>query len=448
MVNKMAYSSKGGRPMEYASKSSHGNIIKNEFVIKFLKECKMPKTAQDLKNKDFNFIEIDKIEKNPIRNIIAIDGGYNEVPVKNRFPSTKITFFQFGSLIFKTSDLDKISEEPFIDPKDISKLKKIDRFEFILPTRNILFGKTDNLTDSVRLAIYEFFIKDIEDDNLMETLKWFIYEEYGKNHPERNLPSCPKCNARDIKLIKSQMSENYTFLCPNCQNVLYLTDIFTLHNAVDNEIGIRETGSITLLLEQMLLVHLIRIILENNPELLKDTLFIKDGPLAYFGNTSKMYTPMRALINYLFKNYDLHLVGLEKSGSFVEHANEIFGLIPNGNILMPNNEYIYNYIIPGRADNKYPYGMTTYYGNKIIFKTWNGRIYVATIPTIEGDVLSNPNINDFQNLDIILFNIEKLKCDMYENALFPVALVNQLVSLSDHPSSQILQKFAKKKIKE
>lgn len=444
----MAYSSKGGRPMEYASKSSHCNIIKNEFVIEFLKQCKMPRTAEDLKNMDFGFTEIEKIEKNPVRNIIAIDGGYNEVPVKNRFPSTKITFFQFGSLIFKTSDLDKISEEPFIDPEDISKLKKIDRFEFVLPTRNILFGKTDNLTDSVRLAIYEFFIKDIEDDTLMETLKWFVYEEYGKNHSERNLPSCPKCNARDVKLIKSKMSEEYTFLCPMCQNILYLTDIFTLHNSVDDEIGIGETGSITLLLEQMLLVHLIRIIIENNPELLKDTLFIKDGPLAFFGNTSKMYTPMRALVKFLFKNYDLNLVGLEKSGSFVEHANEIFELMPNGNILLPNNEYIYNYIIPGKADNKYPYGMTTYYGNKIIFKTWNGRVYVATIPTIEGDVLTNPNINDFQNLDTILFNIEKLKCDMYENALFPVALVNQLVSLSDHPSSQILQKFAKKKIKD
>ena len=400
-----------------------------------------------LKDIPFNFIKINKIDKNPIKNIIAIDGGYNEVPVKDRFPSTKITFFQFGSLIFKTSDLDEISEEPFIDPEDIAKLKKIDRFEFVLPTRNILFGKTNTLTDSVRLALYDFFIKDIDDDNLINTLRWFIYEEYGKNHSERNLPSCPKCYARDIKLVKAEMTKKYTFNCPYCNELIYLTDIFTIHNSVDDEIGIGDTGSITLLLEQMLLVHLIRLIIENNPELLKETLFIKDGPLAYFGNTSKMYTPMRALVNFLFKKHDLHLVGLEKSGSFVEHANEIFDLIPNGNIIIPNNSYIYKYIIPGRADNKYPYGMTTYYGNKILFKTWNGRIYVATIPTKDGEVLVNPNENDFNNLDTILFNIEKLKCDMYENALFPVALVNKLVSLSDHPSSQILKKFAQQRIK-
>ena len=273
------------------------------------------KCQKQLKIKDipFNFIKIDKINKNPIKNIIAIDGGYNEVPVKDRFPSTQITFFQFGSLIFKTSDLDEISQEPFIDPEDIAKLKKIDRFEFVLPTRNILFGNTKTLTDSVRLALYDFFMKNIDDDNLINTLRWFIYEEYGKNHNERNLPSCPKCYSRDIKLIKSEMSENYTFNCPYCNELIYLTDIFTIHNAVDDEIGIGETGSITLLLEQMLLVHLIRLILENNPELLKETLFIKDGPLAYFGNTSKMYTPMRALVKFLFIKHDLHLVGLEKS---------------------------------------------------------------------------------------------------------------------------------------
>jgi hypothetical protein len=42
----------------------------------------------------------------------------------------------------------------------------------------------------------------------------------------------------------------------------------------------------------------------------------------------------------------------------------------------------------------------------------------------------------------LLANVEKLRSDLYDNALLPVALVNKLVSLSDHPSSRILQKFA------
>jgi hypothetical protein len=46
------------------------------------------------------------------------------------------------------------------------------------------------------------------------------------------------------------------------------------------------------------------------------------------------------------------------------------------------------------------------------------------------------------NLQTVLANVAKLKCDMYDNALLPVALVNKVVSLADHPSSKILQKLA------
>ena len=65
---------------------------------------------------------------------------------------------------------------------------------------------------------------------------------------------------------------------------------------------------------------------------------------------------------------------------------------------------------------------------------------MATLPT--RDMMADPTPVDFPNLHVILMNIEKLRCDMYDDALFPVALVNKLVSLADHPSSRILTRFA------
>jgi len=50
---------------------------------------------------------------------------------------------------------------------------------------------------------------------------------------------------------------------------------------------------------------------------------------------------------------------------------------------------------------------------------------------------------DFHILHLILVNIDKLRCDMYDNSLLPIAIVNKLVSLSNHPSAvplEILQK--------
>ena len=66
---------------------------------------------------------------------------------------------------------------------------------------------------------------------------------------------------------------------------------------------------------------------------------------------------------------------------------------------------------------------------------------MVSLPT--SDILVNPKEVDFRNLLAILTNVEKLKCDMYDSALIPIALANKLVSLADHPSSRILQKFAK-----
>ncbi len=139
----------------------------------------MPKTKDDLKDFKFDFSEVITSEMNPIKHIIAIDGGSTQITVRERFPSTIITFYQLGALIFNTTDLNEISQSPFVNPDDISKLKEIKRFEFVLPTKNIRI-KNQSLINSVRRSIYDFFMRPLDDsNNLMDTFKWFIYEEYG-----------------------------------------------------------------------------------------------------------------------------------------------------------------------------------------------------------------------------------------------------------------------------
>ncbi|NOQ42389.1 MAG: hypothetical protein GQ563_07820 [Desulfuromusa sp.] len=49
--------------------------------------------------------------------------------------------------------------------------------------------------------------------------------------------------------------------------------------------------------------------------------------------------------------------------------------------------------------------------------------------------MANPNAEGLIGLGAILKNLEILHCDMDESAVLPVALVNKLVSLADHPSS-------------
>jgi len=438
----MGYTSKRGkRPNEYASRASHGHIIKDPAVKAFLAECELPKHSSEILLNGSQFISYRPLVENPVRHIIAIDGGYNEVPVRLEFPSATVCFFQIGALIFGIEDLESLDEKPFIDPEDIARLNQIQRLKLIIPIKNVAIKNQRTLTDSVRIAIFDFFQQKAENENLMDTLKWFIFQEYKRPIQQWTLSSCPNCKNSNIPLLRNEISKKYTFKCNYCGEQIYLTDVFRLHEAVDDELGAGGIpGYVTTTIEQIILVHLIRLILKIKPALLNQVLFIKDGPLAFFGQTANMHKPMRELVKFLFENYNLFLAGLEKSGPFVEHADEIADRLDYGSVIILNNDYIYNYIIPGKADPGNPYGRTTYYGNKLIFKTTNGNVYVVSVPTKE--IVVSPKESDLPNLKTILTNIEMLKCDMYDNALLPVALANKLVSLANHPSSRILQKFA------
>src|SRR5690606_2112499 len=145
---------------------------------------------------------------------------------------------------------------------------------------------------------------------------------------------------------------------------------------------------LTTTIEQLLLVFIVKSLLQMRASALQETLFIKDGPLAFFGQTANIHKPMRSLCAWLQGKHALLLAGLEKSGAFVDHADEIAQTLENNKVLLLNNEYIYKYIMPGKADAAKPYGSTTYYGNKIILKSEYGGMFVITLPTKE--VLATP----------------------------------------------------------
>lgn len=444
----MAYRSRfGRRPDEYASKSSHSAIIKDPEVAKFLERCHVPKDGPEVEIPANEIVDIKAPANNPIKHVIAIDGSYQEVPVKETFPSAQLAFFQFGALFFSIEDLEKLEHQPFIDPADMSKLNNIERFKLTIPTKNIRVDKEANLIHSARRALHSYCMEHPHpNDNFLQTIKWLVFDEYATPRSNYILSSCPWCGQRDVAIRRTELSTTCEITCPNpgCRKAISIIDIFRLHEAIDNELGAGGIlGYLTVLVEQMVMVHLWQVILRTKPALFKEILFIKDGPLAFFGQTANMHEPVRRLTNFLRDSHELYLAGLEKSGAFVEHAYEVSSKLKPSQAILLNNRYIYTYIIPGDSESKDPYARTTYYGAKVIFKADDERMYVVSLPVRSADVVLNPKKGDYANLDVVLSNVKKLKCDMYDNALFPVALVNKLVSLSNHPSAVILEKFAR-----
>lgn len=443
----MGYVDKGSKPFEFASKSAHTHLINDPEVNSFLRKCDLPKSSDQIFFNDKLLFNIEDIDNNPIKNVIAIDGGATDVPVKRAFPSSTISFFQFGALSFKLEDLESLDKSPFISPEDIAKLKELERIKLVLPTKNLsISGLT--LSKSVRKTIYDFFVKDRGDcGSYMNSLYWFLFSEYDNVKDSYQLASCPVCGESRIQLKRVKIDKEYVAECPHCSGKIFLTDVFRFHEVVDDNFGASGIiGYLTNLLEQMIIIHTIRIILNLQPNLFNSVLFIKDGPLAFFGQTANMHEPMRGLCNFLFKKHNLYLAGLEKSGAFVEHADAMKTNLKPGQYILLDNKHIYKYIIPGDPDTTDPYARTSYYGGKLIYKSRNEEMYVISLPTENSEIILNPKKEDYKNIDIILNNIDKLRCDMYENSLLPVALANKLVSLSNHPSSVLLEKFARQSI--
>ena len=233
--------------------------------------------------------------------------------------------------------------------------------------------------------------KVMKKNNLLLTAYWLIFEMFDKQETKFNLTICPHCFKKNQDILRDSFDENYTTKCPECSGELYLTDYFRLHEVVDNELGAGGIlGYLTNLIEQFNIIHTIKYIKETKPSLLNIFLFLKDGPLAFFGQTADTHKHVRTLCNHLFSKYNLFLAGLEKSGAFVEHADEIKKLLKPGEALLLNNKHIYSYILPGPSDNPEPYASTSYYSAKIIFKSRDERIYVITLPVENENIVINP----------------------------------------------------------
>lgn len=434
------------KPFERASKTSHTNIINDTAVQSFLSKCKIPPYHEEIDDKDIELHMLEEPTENPIKNIITVDGGYTNVFVKEDFPSSTIAFFQFGALFFKHQDLLNLKEKPFIDPDDFSKLQNIQRIKLVVPTKGIALDGEIDFLSSVRRTIYEFFISQPEKNGFMDALKWLIFEEYKTTNCRDiwHLATCPHCNA-GVDIQRKDIQNDYTTTCPHCNKKIYLTDVLRLHEAIDNELGAGGIlGYLTTSIEQIIIVYLIKQMLNIKPSLLTQTLFVKDGPLAFFGQTANLHKPMRELMTYLNQHHAIYLVGLEKSGSFVEHAVQASKKMLPKQMLLLGNSYIYKYIIPGNGRDNEPYASSSYYGHKLIFKSEHNNVYVATIPNTQAMV--EPQMSDYININEILYNITALKCDLYYNSLVPVVMANKLVSLADHPSSDLLKAFAQEQL--
>jgi hypothetical protein len=445
----MGYSQfKGRKPFERASKIAHSEILNNPDVQVFVESCTLPSEPEGSQVETLQHAL--PVADERISSVIAIDGGMTEAAIRKEFPSASITFLTFGPLMLDLKDLSALDDQPFIGPEDMAKLKNLSRFSLSVPTKAIRAKGASRFSDGVRATIQEFLFS--KQKELGSALQWLIFRGWLPESQRHawiipRCPATPDCSGGELPFTWSSSPETK---CASCGQSVFISDALRLYERIDDEQGAGGVMSYLLTtLEQLVVVNIIRTLLSLKPSTLREILLIKDGPLAFFGMTAPLRTPMLELMKFLSDKDAgkplICLVGLEKSGAFVEHAMLIEPKLKPGHYLMFTNEYIYRYILPGDPSNPQPYGFNTYYGSKLVYKSVRGDVFVATVPVVDPKV--RDKFENMQNAGEVLRVISELRCSMYDQALVPVVLANKLVSLADFPSSEILAKFVRSSVK-
>ena len=144
------------------------------------------------------------------------------------------------------------------------------------------------------------------------------------------------------------------------------------------------------------------------------------------------------------------LLGIEKSGEFVSHFEEVDQTETPGESLFKNRQYMLltdKYIkerIQQSSSSK-RYGQDTYFGRKFFYKTSNGARIVANIPFLspEQDTIETDDISLYGRFSTYCSLLDQLVSSRYTNALTPIISAHAEAAIPLNLGAKVLTQLAR-----
>lgn len=264
-----------------------------------------------------------------------------------------------------------------------------------------------------------------------------------------NLKSNPELMHQYKELLKKKNELGLNILQCECESNkvnLFITDLMKSHNYI-NDIPDETSDSwqeklsnkVMLFLEKLYFINFIRNAYINNRfDILNDTLFVIDGPLAMFGDQSWFALAIEKDLFTVQENCKLLVVGVEKSGLFKSFSEKSFKNTENQSFILFDDNLIREKIYLKKSFESF-YGERTHFGKKMWLKNSKGASFIINIAfkNFEDKYESFYKHNDEESLmaiedqlEEIFYMCEKYSSQMYNDGLFPVSLANGAISLS------------------
>ncbi len=457
----MPYKNKKGLLGERASKLSQAEITQNELIGKVLlnMEIKDKNTLNheinNLKKIDLNGINIRDCSN--IEYILAVDGSNSKHFVE--IDLTKFSFITTGYLLLKNTVYQELVNKN-IDPRIQANFNEsgFGIHSAFFPQNSRFSYKKQNLFNSVRELIFDFFNSDVRTDySAMKSLKYLMFKKWKKNKEKSRPFKCPFGCDNNIVFNYNSCHKN----CEKCGKKIYITDYLGFHKIFNETTDFIPDKFITdymLVHEHITLLYwIIKTYLHSKrygEDLFTSILFIKDGPLSLDFKYSNLIKDINELlVEIKKKNFKLQLCGQEKTGNIVDYfdkyaldrkRDEEREKVPD-QIIIINDSFVEKNISPSSMFFSKPNGRETTYGSKICYVN-NGDRLIFSIST-GGEYVSDPDENTFDSLLEVVSMIKKIRTYAFSGAIYPIALINNKVSISKEPSSSLLEKFLTDNIK-
>jgi hypothetical protein len=439
----MAYNSSSGLPMERASKIAHMEIIRDESIIELLQSFRSmepPSLSSYAPNSDTVDLSVDS----PIKYVVTIDGGLSVVPNPVRRDKA-LAFIQVGTCFLKLEDIDRMKVDRMMDPRELSDiLKKIAYRPAVLPLAGISRPHM-TVKETIRHAVNSILSPAYS--NQYWILDFLVFRKWLPEEKVEDRPSmdCYACGEQ-FEIPYGQT----IFRCPvnGCKHEHFLSDYLQIANSGSDDWSKEDAAKAMMSVMEHLAALEVPIMCarDNKLEALEQFLFIKDGPLLLRAALSRLVEPIRELIAWInAQGAQLNLIGVEKTGDFsnyiVEHkklfSDENGDYIP-GTYFLPNIRYLLEEVT-GQVYNETTYRNRVNYGAKVGVALSRQHLVVLNVPT--GQFLTEPKKENLIGFDQTVVALSGLVSSSYENAIIPLILANQAVSISYEPSGTILKQF-------
>ena len=389
---------------------------------------------------------------------VAIDGSWAEVDVKNGYPGAKIGYCTVASVLLDLLKIEELDAVRPVDPKKFRKTEEASTLDAALPGCNVVTRSHTAAIDSFREALYENFhdvIVNAEDGkSLLDTYEALLKQRSA----EIKCPYTQRSNCEKHVSVGSNVGS-----C-DCERryPIYSTDALRIHERFhDNSANGEAFGEVVQVWERVLLIHLLRWFERRNVlTRMSKIAFLVDGPLAMFGHPAWLSPVIKAELKRLnavvrqSTGEDLLILGIEKTGAFVTHFEEIDKTasgqpyFPDRSYALLTDEYIKQRIVFSVSEK--PYGQDTYFGRKFFYKAKSGAKIVATLPMLDDaqDDTSKDDVSLYPSFGRVCAILDKLVSSRYPNSVGPIISAHANAAIPLTLGTKVLEQLARALMKE